>query len=240
VCSKLSLFFSIISHYILIVEFRNRLQNENFEESDLLRDRDSRIESLQQELRKQVEDMQEIEDLLTEKQNEIEILNNDITILQNDKQNLHQHNEELLRKIKTYDSDKSEELSALSKQIKELNEENDSNKNKIEDLTKELNDELMAANEKFNNREKENLAIIEELRKQLESQEMKLNEAMNELMSKSDENTETNLLVNEIQVLRETIVTMQTEHENAIQNHQQLVSQLNSSVNEYKVRFFFA
>jgi chromosome segregation ATPase len=184
--------------------------------------------------------MQEIEDLLTEKQNEIEILNNDITILQNDKQNLHQHNEELLRKIKTYDSDKSEELSALSKQIKELNEENDSNKNKIEDLTKELNDELMAANEKFNNREKENLAIIEELRKQLESQEMKLNEAMNELMSKSDENTETNLLVNEIQVLRETIVTMQTEHENAIQNHQQLVSQLNSSVNEYKVRFFFA
>lgn len=232
--------FSITFHYILFVEFRNRLQNENFEESDLLRDKDSRIESLQQELRKQVEDMQEIEDLLTEKQNEIEILNNDITILQNDKQNLHQHNEELLRKIKTYDSDKSEELSALSKQIKELNEENDSNKNKIEDLTKELNDELMAANEKFNNREKENLAIIEELRKQLESQEMKLNEAMNELMSKSDENTETNLLVNEIQVLRETIVTMQTEHENAIQNHQQLVSQLNSSVNEYKVRFFFA
>jgi hypothetical protein len=41
---------------------------------------------------------------------------------------------------------------------------------------------------------------------------MKLNEAMNELMSKSDENTETNLLANEIQVLRETIITMQTEH----------------------------
>jgi chromosome segregation ATPase len=181
--------------------------------------------------------MQEIEDLLTEKQNEIEILNNDITILQNDKHNLHQHNEDLLRKIKTY-SDKDEELSTLSKQIEELNEENDSNKNKVEDLTKQLNDELMAANDKFNNREKENLTIIEELRKQLESQEMKLNEAMNELMNKSDENTETNLLVNEIQVLRETIITMQTEHENAIQNHQQLVSQLNSSVNEYKVRFF--
>jgi hypothetical protein len=36
--------------------------------------------------------------------------------------------------------------------------------------------------------------------------------------------TETNLLVNEIQVLRETIITIQTEHQNLIQNHQQFVS----------------
>jgi hypothetical protein len=93
--------------------------------------------------------MQEIEDLLSERQNVIEILKNDITILQKDK-----HNEELLTKINIYDSDKSEELSALLKQIKKLSEENDSNKNKVKDLTKQLNDELMAANDKFNNREK--------------------------------------------------------------------------------------
>ncbi len=70
---SLFLFFSIIFHCILIVEFGNRLQNENFEESDLLQNKGSRIESLQQELRKQVEDMQEIEDLLSERQNVIEI-----------------------------------------------------------------------------------------------------------------------------------------------------------------------
>jgi hypothetical protein len=43
-------------------------------------------------------------------------------------------------------------------------------------------------------------------------------------MRKSDENTETNLLVNKIQVLRETIITIQRERQNLIQNHQQLVS----------------
>lgn len=219
----------------LIIIFWFSLQKENFEESDLIRDKDNRIVGLQNEIRKQVEDMQEVEELLNEKQNEIQVLNNNIVSINKEKTELFNKNEELTKKLESIQSDANEEVTALQRQIEDLNEENDCYKSEIKSLRRDFDQELSVANEKLRISEEESLSTIEELRKQLESQEIKLTEAMNELMTKSDENTDTNLLNNENQSLRQTLDSLQQQNQLLENEFQKSVSQLNASVVEYKV-----
>ena len=183
--------------------------------------------------------MQEVEELLNEKQTEIEVLNDSIVSINKEKIELQNKNEELFKKLDNSQSEANEEVVSLQRQIEDLNEEIDANKSEMKSLTRKMSDDLRAANERFQTREEENLSTIEELRKQLESQEIKLTGAMNELMSKSDENTDTNLLQNEIQTLRQTNDSLHQQNQLLQNDFQKSISQLNASVIEYKVSFGF-
>jgi chromosome segregation ATPase len=196
-----------------------------------MREKDERIDSLQKEVRKQVEDQQEIEELLNEKQSEIDSLNKDLVLAQKEKIEFENHSEELRKKLQTISANSGDEIITLQQQIEDLSEDNDA----MKEDTKKLTAELKATKDTFEVRERESRETIEELRRQLATADTRLTEAANELLANSADNTDTNLLHNEILALREQLAELEGRNRSTEDNLQTSVEQLNASMVEYKV-----
>ncbi|CAG2181950.1 unnamed protein product, partial [Oppiella nova] len=154
----------------------------------------------------------------------------DLVLAQKEKIEFENRSEELRKKLQTISANSGDEIITLQQQIEDLSEDNDA----MKEDTKKLTAELKATKDGLEVRERESQETIEELRRQLATADTRLTEAANELLANSADNTDTNLLHNEILALREQLAELEGRNRSTEDHLQTSVEQLNASVVEYK------